>query len=41
MVTAASVGAKMWFGTRDYSQWIETPLSGANHIFAPNQLTKE
>lgn len=30
MVTAASVGAKMWFGTRDYSQWIETPLSGAN-----------
>ena len=30
MVIATSVGSKTWFGTRDYSQWIETPLSGAN-----------
>ena len=30
MVIATSVGNKMWFGTRENMQWIDTPLSGAD-----------
>ena len=30
MVTATSVGSKMWFGTRERMRWIDTPLSGAD-----------
>ena len=30
MVTATSVGNKMWFGTREYMQWIDTPKAGAD-----------
>lgn len=30
MVVFTSAGPKMWFGTREYAQWIETPLSGAD-----------
>lgn len=29
MVVATSVSRKMWFGTREHAEWIETPLSGA------------